>query len=146
MLYQQARSTKTGCTCRVGEARVRFTCSLGEAKLALPWTGRRQRRSQRREGEASPPSFERIRNTVQHALLPLDEVRRIYVAFGEHPAAGSMYMFLGCLGCCGTLQGLVVSLWHFVCFFGSIVAPWTSILTHMGYSWEYSIYIYIVNT
>ena len=25
---------------------------------------------------------------VQHALLPLDEVRRIYVAFGEHPAAG----------------------------------------------------------
>jgi len=25
---------------------------------------------------------------IQHALLPLDEVRRIYVAFGEHPAAG----------------------------------------------------------
>ena len=26
---------------------------------------------------------------VQHARLPLDGVRRIYVAFGEHPAAGS---------------------------------------------------------
>ena len=28
-------------------------------------------------------------------LLPLDEVRRIYVAFGEHPAAGGLSMFLG---------------------------------------------------
>ena len=28
---------------------------------------------------------------VQHALLPLDEVRRIYVAFGEHPAAGAFF-------------------------------------------------------
>ena len=55
----------------------RFTCTLGEAKLALPWTGRRQRRSQRREGEASPPSFERLSIIIQHALLPLDEVRRI---------------------------------------------------------------------
>ena len=27
--------------------------------------------------EASPASFERISNIVQHALLPLDEVRRI---------------------------------------------------------------------
>jgi hypothetical protein len=51
--------------------------------------GRRQRRSQRREGEASPPSFERICIIILHALLPLDEVRRIYVAFGEHPAAGA---------------------------------------------------------
>ena len=40
------------------------------------------------------------------------------------------------LGLCGTLQGLVVSLWHFGWPFGSIVAPWASILTHMGYSWE----------
>jgi len=39
-------------------------------------------------------------------------------------------------GLCGTLQGLVVSLWHFGLFFCSIVAPWASILTHMGYSWE----------
>jgi hypothetical protein len=95
--------------------------------------GRRQRRSQRREGEASPPSFERLSIIVQHALLPLDEVWRIYVAFGEHPAAGDMYMFF-CF--CGTLQGLVVSLWHFGWPWGSIVAPWAFILTHMGYSWE----------
>ena len=61
---------------------------------------------------------------------------RIYVAFGEHPAAGGLYMFFGFLGLRGTLQGLVVSLWHFGCSFGSIVAPWASILTHMGYSWE----------
>ena len=40
------------------------------------------------------------------------------------------------LGLCGTLQGLVVSLWHFGWPFGSIVAPWASILTHMGYSWK----------
>ena len=39
-------------------------------------------------------------------------------------------------GLCGTLQGLVVSLWHFGWPWGSIVAPWASILTHMGYSWE----------
>ena len=26
---------------------------------------------------------------IQHALLPLNEVRRIYVAFGEHSAAGA---------------------------------------------------------
>ena len=37
---------------------------------------------------AAEASFEWIRITIQHALLPLDEVRRIYVAFGEHPAAG----------------------------------------------------------
>ena len=30
----------------------------------------------------------------------------------------------------------MVSLWHFGWPFGSIVAPWASILTHMGYSWE----------
>ena len=30
----------------------------------------------------------------------------------------------------------MVSLWHFGWPFGSIVAPWPSILTHMGYSWE----------
>jgi len=33
---------------------------------------------------------------------------RIYVAFGEHPAAGGLYMFF--LGLSDTLQGLVVSL------------------------------------
>ena len=58
---------------------------------------------------------------------------RIYVAFGEHPAAGGLFMFF-------------VSSWHFArpCGvsltlwlpFGSIVTPWASILTHMGYSWE----------
>ena len=58
---------------------------------------------------------------------------RIYVAFGEHPAAGGLYMFFGLRG---TLQGLVVSRWHFGWPWGSIVAPWASILTHMGYSWE----------
>ena len=48
-------------------------------------------------------------------------------------------MFFGFGGLCGTLQGLVVSLSHFWRFgwpFGSIVAPWASILTHMEYSWE----------
>ena len=48
--------------------------------------------------EASPPSFERNSNIIQHALLPLDEVRRIYVAFGEHPAASGLYVFCGTLG------------------------------------------------
>ena len=55
---------------------------------------------------------------------------RIYVACGEHPAAGGLYVFfctpglyptrsclvvlVGIYGClCGTLQGLVVSFWHF---------------------------------
>ena len=37
---------------------------------------------------------------------------------------------------CGTLRGLVVSLERFGWPFGSIVAPWASILTHMGYSWR----------
>ena len=76
----------------------------------------------------------------------------IYVACGEHPAAGGLYMFLctpglypmrsylvvlvvGTCGClCGTLQSLVASLWHCWWPWGSIVAPWASILTHMGYS------------
>ena len=40
------------------------------------------------------------------------------------------------LGLRATLQGLVVFLWHSGWPFGSIVAPWASILTHMGYSWE----------
>jgi hypothetical protein len=39
-------------------------------------------------------------------------------------------------GLCGTLQGLVESRWHFGWPFDSIVAPWASNLTHMGYSWE----------
>ena len=39
-------------------------------------------------------------------------------------------------GLCGTLQGLVESRWHFGWPWGSIVAPWASILTHMGYSWK----------
>ena len=43
---------------------------------------------------------------IQHALLPLDEVRRIYVAFGEHPAAG---------GLCLKVVGLVVSVLCVVC-------------------------------
>ena len=30
----------------------------------------------------------------------------------------------------------MVFLWHFGWPSGSIVAPWASILTHMGYSWE----------
>ena len=58
---------------------------------------------------------------------------RIYVAFGEHPAAGGLYMFLGSLWHfarpCGVSLALWVALWL-------IVAPWASILTHMGYSWE----------
>ena len=78
---------------------------------------------------------------------------RIYVACGEHPAAGGLYVsfcalglypmrsclvvLVGTYGClCGTLRGLVVSLWHFGWPWGSIVAPWVSILTHMGCSWE----------
>ena len=77
----------------------------------------------------------------------------IYVACGEHPAAGGLYMFfcalglypmrsclvvlVGTYGClCGTLRGLVVSLWHFGWPWGSIVAPWVPILTHMGCSWK----------
>ena len=123
---------------------------LREYKTRSGGTGRRQRRSQRREGEASPPSFERFSIIVQHALLPLDEVRRIFVACGEHPAAGGLFVFfctlglypmrsclvvlVGSCGClCGTLQN---SLWHFGWPWGSIVAPWVSILTHVGYSWE----------
>ena len=81
MLHQQAWSTKKGCMCRVGEPRVRFTCSRRVEKwrsMLVKGRGRRQRRSQRREGEASPPSFERFSIIIQHALLPLDEVRRIY--------------------------------------------------------------------
>ena len=46
-------------------------------------------------------------------------------------------LVVGTCGClCGTLQGLVVSLWHFGWPWGSIVAPWASILTHVRYSWE----------
>ena len=58
---------------------------------------------------------------------------RIYVAFGEHPAAGGLYMFLESLWHfarpCGVSLALWVALWL-------IVAPWAPILTHMGYSWE----------
>ena len=39
-------------------------------------------------------------------------------------------------GLCGTLQGLVDSRWHFGWPWGSTVAPWASILTYMGHSWE----------
>ena len=39
-------------------------------------------------------------------------------------------------GLCGTLQGLVESRWHFGWPWGSIVAPWAFILTHVGYSWK----------
>ena len=56
--------------------------------------------------EAEPAEGGRLRlralkgfvSHVQRALLSLDEVRRIYVAFGEHPAAGGFSMFLGTLG------------------------------------------------
>ena len=57
--------------------------------------GRRQRRSQRREGEASPPSFEWFSIIIQHALLPLDEVRRIEKATAS--AADLWDPRLGCL-------------------------------------------------
>ena len=63
-----------------------FGCLLGGS--------RRQRRG---------PSILRIcRNMAMshHARLPPAGVRRIYVAFGKHPAAGGSYMFFG-------------SLWHF---------------------------------
>ena len=81
--------------------------------------GRRQRRSQRRKGEASPPSFERISIIVQHALLPLDEVRRIYVAFGEHPAAGGLYMSFW-------------SLWHSAGPCGVSLPLWVALGLHCG--------------
>ena len=58
---------------------------------------------------------------------------RIYVAFGEHPAAGGLYMSFWSLW---HFASLVMSRWHFGWPWGSIVAPWASILTHMGYSWE----------
>ena len=78
---------------------------------------------------------------------------RIYVACGEHPAADGLYVIFCALGLypmrsclvvlvgtyrclCGNLRGLVVSLWHFGWPWESIVAPWVSILTHMGCSWE----------
>ena len=60
--------------------------------------GRLQRRSQRREGEASPPSFEWFSIIVQHALLPLDEVRRIEKATAS--AADLWDLRLGCLDAC----------------------------------------------
>ena len=48
-----------------------------------------------------------------------------------------LVVLVGTYGClCGTLWGLVVSLWHFGWPWGSIVAPWVSILIHMGCSWE----------
>ena len=47
-------------------------------------------------------------------------------------------LVVGTCGClCGTLQGLVVSLWHFGWPWGSIVVPWASILTHVRYSWVF---------
>ena len=46
-------------------------------------------------------------------------------------------LVVGTCGClCGTLQGFVLSLWHFGWPWGSIVAPWASILRHLRYSWE----------
>ena len=81
--------------------------------------GRRQRRSQRREGEASPPSFEWFSIIIRHALLPLDEVRRIYVAFGEHPGAGGLYMSFW-------------SLWHFAGPCGVSLALWVALVLHCG--------------
>ena len=56
---------------------------------------------------------------IQHALLPLDEVRRIYVAFGEHPAAGGLYMFFG-------------SLQHFAKPCGVSLALWVAFWLHCG--------------
>ena len=56
---------------------------------------------------------------------------------GLYPMRSCLVVLVGTYGClCGTLRGLVVSLWHFGWPWGSIVAPWVSILTHMGCSWE----------
>ena len=72
---------------------------LESREIAVGGTGRRQRRSQRREGEASPPSFERIRITIQlHALLPPDEVRRIEEATAS--AADLWDPRNGCMDAC----------------------------------------------
>ena len=58
-------------------------------------------------------------------------------ALGLYPMHSCLVVLVGTCGClCGTLQGLVVSLWDFGWPWRSIVAPWASILTHMGYSWE----------
>ena len=89
--------------------------------------GRRQRRSQRREGEASPPSFERFSIIIQHALLPLDEVRRIYVAFGEHPAAGGLYMFFY------VFVALCKALWCLFSALGGLLAPLWSPWARLGH-------------
>ena len=56
--------------------------------------------------EASPLSFKRVRNTVQHALLPLEEVRRIEKAIASaadlsDPRLGCLDAWmLGCLDAC----------------------------------------------
>ena len=56
---------------------------------------------------------------------------------GLYPMRSCLVVLVGTYGClCGTLRGLVVSLWHFGWPWESIVAPWVSILTHMGYSWK----------
>ena len=57
--------------------------------------GRRQKRSQRREGEASPPSFERNRITYPARPATSDEVRRIEKATAS--AADLWDPRLGCL-------------------------------------------------
>ena len=80
--------------------------------------------------EAAPPIFDLKNNTLVYLyLLPslgafyvqpgglVPRARgRIYVAFGEHPAAGGLYMFFAPRGvpqCIITTAGcLVVSLWH----------------------------------
>ena len=100
--------------------------------MVVDGRGRRQRRSQRREGGFASE----LCKDSQHKSstpLPLDEVRRIYVAFGEHPAAGGSYMFFWSLWQFAWPCGVSLALWVAS---GLHVAPWASILTHMGYSWE----------
>ena len=81
---------------------------------------------------------------------PRPDLRRLRRAPGRgrfvhvflHPGA-LPNAFVSSCACCWhlwvslyPLLGLVGSLWHFGWPWGSIVAPWASILTHMGYSWE----------
>ena len=49
----------------------------------------------------------------------LDEVRRIYVASGEHPAAGGLYMFFW-------------SLWYFAKVCGVALILWVAFWLHCG--------------
>ena len=83
--------------------------------------------------EAAPPIFDFKNNTLVYLyLLPslgdfyvqpgglVPRARgRIYVAFGEHPAAGGLYMFFK-------------SLWHFARPCGVSLALWVAFWLHCG--------------